>query len=571
MKMQQTATSNAIVFTNEAKCRDCYRCVRVCPVHAIRMENGQAHVVTENCIACGTCIAECPQHAKAYRTDVHAVFEWLEQGLPVAFSVAPSFAGSYSEWEQKRIPSALRATGAAYVGETAEGAFYSAHATADYIRQNPEQHHICTACPAVVNYIRQYAGEHARELVPVLSPMLVHAKMLRKELGKTKIVFVGPCVAKKSEAKDENAKGLVDAVLTFEELDKLFVLCEVKLDQCEESKFDGQVGDSARLFPLEGGLLKTAGLKTDRLESKHLAISGFDTLEAVLKSMPVSAQSHWIVEPLFCSQGCINGPLARKQKTLFEQREAVMDYASINKTAESGHELAFDLSALYPPHHKNNVVYSEDQIQEVLNSIGKFSKEDELNCMACGYNSCREKAVAVLEGLAEPEMCMPYMRRMAEQKFEMMIRHDPNGIVMLDDKLHIIHMNPAFRKMFSCSEALVGRPISYLIDPDVFEQLSTGSEQLIRKTVTFANYNLVCHLMCYALPEQNQFVGIFMDITALQSNTEKLNEIKAETVLQAQSLIEHQIEMAQELARFLGDHTAKGEVLLNKLIDSIQK
>jgi iron only hydrogenase large subunit-like protein len=535
------------------------------------MEKGQAQVVAENCIACGTCIAECPQNAKAYRTDVHAVVEWLAQDLPVAFSLAPSFAGSYSEWEQKRIPSALRMAGAAYVAETAEGAWFSASASADYISQNSQQHHICTACPAVVNYVRQYASEYAGLLVPVLSPMLVHARMMRKELGKTKIVFVGPCVAKKMEAQDENAKDMVDAVLTFEELDRLFELRGVKLDQCEESWFDGNVGESARLFPLEGGLLKTAGLKTDRLEAEHLAISGFNTLEAVLEALPNAQKNHWIIEPLFCNQGCINGPLAKKETTLFEQREAVLNYSrsGVSKASKTDDDL--DLSAMYPPVRVNEIEYTEEQVKEVLHSIGKFSKEDELNCMACGYNSCREKAVAVIKGLAEPEMCMPYMRRMAEQKFEMMIRHDPNGIVMLDDKLQIIHMNPAFRKMFSCSEALIGRPISYLIDPDLFEQLATGNEQLIRKTVSFSNYNLVCHLMCYALPEQSQYVGIFMDITALQNNTEKLNEIKAETVLQAQSLIEHQIEMAQELARFLGEQTATGEVLLNKLIDSIQK
>jgi len=540
-------------------------------VHAIRMEGGQAQVVTENCIACGTCIAACPQHAKAYRTDVDAVAEWLDRGERVAFSIAPSFAGSYSTWEQKRIPSALRAAGACYVGETAAGAYLSALATAKHIQQNPDQHHICSACPAVVNFICQYASEHTNELVPVLSPMLTHAKMIRKELGRTKIVFIGPCVAKKLEASDENAKGLVDAVLTFEELDRLYELRAIKLDQCEESPFDSKVGESARLFPLEGGLLKTAGLNTDMLDATHLAISGFDSLEEIVEAMPQTNGRKWIVEPLFCRHGCINGPLIRDQKAVFEQRNAVMDYAE--KLHADTDEAAFDLdlSAMYPSRTTKHKVFTDNQIREVLASIGKFSKEDELNCMACGYSSCREKAIAVLEGLAEPEMCMPYMRKMAEQKFEMMIKHDPNGIVMLDEKLHIVHMNPAFMRMFSCSESLNGRPVSYLIDPDVFEQLATGKELLIRKTANFTNYNLVCHLMCYALPEQGQYVGIFMDITALQTNTEKLNDIKAETVLQAQHLLEHQIVMAQELARFLGDHTAKGEVLLNKLINSIQK
>jgi PAS domain S-box-containing protein len=191
--------------------------------------------------------------------------------------------------------------------------------------------------------------------------------------------------------------------------------------------------------------------------------------------------------------------------------------------------------------------------------------------MACGFSSCRNKAIAVLQGIAEPEMCMPYMRRLAEKKFDLMIDHDPNGIILLNNTLEIVHMNAAFKKMFSCSDALIGRKISYLIDPDAFEKMATSEETLIRQTMHYSSYNLICHQISYAIPELSQYVGIFVDITDLKINKEKLNEIKTETIIRAQELIEHQISMAQEMARFLGDNTARGEVLMNKLIDSIKK
>lgn len=561
-----------IVFTSQAMCRDCYRCVRVCPVHAIKMDHGQAQVVPELCIACGTCIDECPQHAKAYRTDYNKVIDMLEQGDRLAISIAPSFAACYSEWAFRRLPSALRAIGFQHVAETAVGAWYTATASAAYIKENPDQNHICTACPAVVSYIAQYQPQFAANLVPVVSPMVAHARLIKNTDPDIKFVFAGPCVAKKDEASQKSNLSLIDAVLTFEELDELFNWRQINLESCEESSFDVPVSGDARLFPLEGGLLRTAHLQTDVLDEKVIAISGFDELDELLHSMAGQPQSKWVIEPLFCKQGCINGPAAKRSEGSFARRHEVIQYARLNpgvSEPEAIETSAFETN--YQSRKQSSKSFTEEEIRQVLAAIGKHKPEDELNCMACGYNSCREKALAVLNGLAEPEMCMPFMRQMAEQKFDTMIKHDPNGIVLLNHKLAIMHMNESFKKMFSCSDALIGRPISYLIDPDAFEKLSAGTETLIRQTVHYNNYNLICHQMSYAIPDQQQYVGIFMDVTDLQVKSEQLNEIKAETVLKAQELIDHQISMAQELAQFLGEHTAKGEVMLSKLMDSIKK
>lgn len=573
MNKKRFPDKKPVVYTTKAKCRDCYRCVRVCPVHAIKMENGQAQVITENCIACGTCITECPQHAKTYTTDYGKVLQLLEGDNTLIASLAPSFSGYYNEWEQKRISSALRALGFHHVTETAAGAWHTANASLQHIKENPGQHHICTACPAIVNYITIYAPRYIPFLVPVASPMVAHAKILKKRYPKAKFVFIGPCVAKKEEAQLQDQQQLIDAVLTFDELEELFKLKNISLDNCEESQFDEKVPGDARLFPLEGGLLRTAKEKTDILDINIIPVSGFTEIKEVLHSLKKEEKNKMIIEPLFCRYGCINGPVADKRKNIFTKRELVLDYA-MKQPGIKNPDIALENELIktgYPNRAPQPKSFTIEQINEVLASIGKHSLEDELNCMACGYDSCREKAIAVLEGLAEPDMCMPYMRRVSEQKFDTLIEHDPNGIVSLNNKLEIIHMNDAFKKMFSCSSSITGKSISYLMDPDIFERLTTGNETLIRETQHFSNYNITAHIIVYAIPDQDQYVGIFMDVTDFQTNREKLSDIKSETLNKAQELLDHQINMAQELARFLGEHTAKEEFLLNRLIELTKK
>ena len=562
-----------VVYTTKAKCRDCYRCVRACPVNAIKMEDGQAQVVSENCIACGTCITECPQHAKTYITDYGKVLQMLEAGHTLIATLAPSFAGYFNEWEQKRLPSALRAVGFHYVAETAVGAWYSAIQSIRHINEHHGQHHICSACPAVVNYITLYAPQYVSTLLPVASPMIAHAKMLKKKFPKAKVVFIGPCVAKKDEALQQKNAGIIDSVLTFDELGELLRVKNVSLNNCEESRFDQEVQGDARLFPLEGGMLRTANASTDVLDNHVIAISGFPEIKEILQSLKKNDEQKLIIEPLFCRYGCINGPAANKEVNLFTKRGQILNYAELNPGTQEPEDAACTalLEMEYTGKQVKQNSYTNEQIKEVLAGIGKHTLEDELNCTACGYNSCREKAVAVLDGLAEPDMCMPYMRRASEQKFDILISNDPNGIVILNDKLNIVHMNDAFKKMFSCSDSITGKNISYLIDPEPFEKLSAGDEGLVRKTIYYTPYNITAHVVIYSIPEQEQYVGVFTDMTDLKMSSDKLSDIKTETLNKAQELLDHQISMAQEIARFLGEHTAKEEVLLNRLMDIIKK
>lgn len=561
-----------VVYTNKAKCRDCNRCVRVCPVNAIKIEKGQAQVIPERCIDCGTCVIECPQHAKTYNHNLDSVIEWLKAGENVAVSVAPSFVSVYSDWERSRLASALRIAGFSYVAETAIGAYHVAHKTSQYIENNKSQSHICTSCPAVVSYVEKFAPEHIKNLVPVISPMHAHARLIKQKDKGCKVIFVGPCIAKIKESLRPEVSPDVDAAITFDNLHELFRIMGVSIDACEESNFDETPGKDARTFPLEGGLLKTAGLDHNFMTGNLLAVSGpvemKDSIQMIdSKNRPI------VIEPLFCKYGCINGPAIPNRKNNFVNRSEIIQY---NDHSNSENEVELlkqrEIKAIFRKENPGIAeVFSEEAILEVLKNTGKENPENELNCGACGYDTCRLKAIAVLEGIAEKAMCIPYMRRLAEQRSDLHRKNDPNGVIILDEQLNILTLNPAFKKMFTCTEQLIGKPISYLLDPAPFESLLTGDQRVIKKEIKYPNYNLNCHLLCYYPEDENQIVGIFVDITDFQKSKHNLKSIKTDTVLQVHELLEHQENMAQNFAKFLGENTAKGEMLLQRLMDAIEK
>jgi uncharacterized Fe-S cluster-containing protein len=487
----------------------------------------------------------------------------------VVVSVAPSFASVYEDWEQRRLPSALRELGFTYVMETSIGAKVVAKKSADIINENPNKNHICSSCPAVVNYIEKYKHGLISAVIPVVSPMIAHAKIIKKKYGrKTKVVFLGPCIAKKDEASRNEYARLVDAVLTFEELQVLFENKNISLSQCEESNFDEVATKNAKLFPLEGGLLKTADIDTDILSDNIIAVSGFEQIEDAILNIS-EYEKAFVIEPLFCKSGCINGPILPFKRNNFEKRQSVIKYSGSSSHVDNS-ELDIDVKANYRYNIlKYRTDFSDEEISEVFSETGKSNPENQLNCGACGYKNCRENAIAVLQEIAEPEMCIPYMRRLAEQKSDSLIQADPNGIVILDEKLQITGINPAFKNMFTCTDAIIGKHVSYMIDQDPFEKLIANPDDVIKKVIKYPSYNLVCHQIHYAIPEENHYIGIFVDITNLQQNENKLTRLKSETVIQAQELIEHQIGMAQQMAKFLGENTAKGEMLMNKLIKVI--
>ncbi len=570
--MQQKIIDAQIIFTNKARCRDCYRCLRNCPVNAIKMKDGQASVEADRCILCGTCLKECPQNAKQFRHDLIRVKKLIKENENVAVSIAPSFPALFEDWQIERIPSLMRRLGFSYVSETAEAAYYVAKETKDLFLQKGKGICLSTACPSYVTYVEKYQPLQVKNLITVVSPMIAHARRLRKKLtGDWKIVFIGPCVAKKAEAERSEHKGLIDGVLTFTELLEWIEEEKIDLKQFEASEFDEKVNGDARLYALTGGMSKTASLETDNLNTSVYAMSGFNEITDSMRSF-TNTSSRVLIEPLICASGCVNGPGLPKSETVFTRKENVINYAKSKSGIDAETN---EIEVSYSTSFNNNAVYivndfNEEGIRYVLDQTGKQNVENQLNCGACGYSTCLDNAKAILNGMVEIESCIPYMRRLAEQRTDKIIETSPNGIVILNRELEILHMNPAFKKFFMCTNSVAGKRISYLMDPEPFIKLKDGDTESVEVTINHSNYNVICHQILYKLPEDNQYIGIFVDITKNITDVEKLDSLKVKTIQQAQELLDHQIEMAQALAKLLGESTAKGEELVENLLKLTQ-
>jgi iron only hydrogenase large subunit-like protein len=556
---------NQVVFTNKARCKDCYRCIRICPVDAIGIRDGQAYVDEQRCISCGNCIRECPQGAKSFRRDLDGVRELIASGRPVAASLAPSFAAIFAPWQIRRVPSALRQLGFRHVSETAVGAYPVARRTAEWAADHADTVSIATACPVVVNYIERYRPDLVESLAAVCSPMVAHARMLKERLGPDAgIVFIGPCVAKKQEARDKSGDA-VDLALTFTELLEWFEQEQLDLEDLEESDFDMAPEGWARSFPVAGGMLETASLNTSPLSVEILSITGAQEIHDVLEGIG-GHRERLLIEPMFCAQGCINGPAMPDSATVHQRRRALLRYAKAGRQETGQPNGRVDLTARFCGQTAPQQDVTEEQIRQVYAQTGKEDEEDRLNCGACGYSSCREQAFAVARNMAEPGMCVPHMRRLAEQRTDRIIETSPNGIVILDEHLCLLHVNPSFKRMFMCSEAVYGKPISYLVDSEPFEQIAAGKRDLIEVTVEHAKYSLVCHQIVYALREEKQYVGVFVNLTSSLMNQKQLDTLRAQTVQQARDLLTHQIEIAGKIAQFLGESSAQSERLLDNLV-----
>ncbi|GAB1477214.1 [Fe-Fe] hydrogenase large subunit C-terminal domain-containing protein [Bacillota bacterium] len=555
----------SVVYTVTANCQDCYRCVRVCPVKAISVIDGQAYIEDELCIKCGTCVRECPQGAKTIRSSIDQVKELLESGRKVAVSVAPSFAAVFPVKDSGRLPAALKKLGFHYVSETAEGAKLI---TEESFRSTTAGN-ICTACPAVVEYIEKYRPEHIGTMIPVVSPMVAHGRLLKKRLGaEWAVVFIGPCAAKKQEAARAENSDAIDWVLTFTELISWMEEEGIKLEECAESDFESfGILDKARLFPLQGGMLKTGDIDCDGTNADVIHISGAEDVQGLLE-IPPESWKYMVVEPLFCSGGCINGPGFPKEKNIFSRKQDIVAYAkkaSIKDKGGDHQDINYTAGFRIPRDRAPLADVSEEKIQEILDSTGKSNPEMQLNCGACGYKTCRDNAIAVARGMAETEMCVSYMRRLAQQRADRIIETTPNGIVTLDKEMNIISMNPAFQKMFMCNNAIIGKHISYLLDSGNYEKLAGGSDEQFESIRT--KYGVKYHERVYALRDENQYVGIYSDLTKFRFDGNQIDLIKNQTLDQAKELLYHQIRFSQEMAHYLGKSTAKSEEMVKRIMD----
>lgn len=406
-----------VITTISEKCRTCYTCVRECPAKAICISSGQAEIIQERCINCGNCVKVCSQKAKAIASFIPEVEELLVGAHKTAAIVAPSFPVQFDESEYGKAPAVLRRIGFDYVHEVAFGADLVARKYRQVLDNEPERSYIATTCPAVVSYVEKYHPELVNKLAPIVSPMIATARVLKKLYGSdVKIVFIGPCIAKKNEILREDLKDCVDSVLTFAEMRELLEKHNIRREDVEDSDFDPPYAGEGALFSLSGGFLQTADIREDFILENIITANGRTNFIEAIKEFSKGYLNAKLLETLSC-EGCIMGPgVNNNESPLYERRHQVCQYVKtkIKKLNREKFEKEVerfadvDLSCKFAADKQTAALPADDLLRETLKKMGKFEKSDELNCGACGYDTCVEHATAVMNGLAEFEMCLPY-------------------------------------------------------------------------------------------------------------------------------------------------------------------
>lgn len=578
----EESVEDKVLWTNAARCRDCNRCVSVCPVKAIRKEAGQAKIVSEKCILCGACIRECPQDAKEYRNDIGKAIALIEAKSTVVASIAPSFLSAFTSAERRGLPAVLRQLGFSAVTETALGAELISQESRAVVDSELSGRHICSACPAVVSYVQKYRQEATEALIPVASPMIAHGRYLKNKHGaEAGIVFIGPCIAKKKEASLHDEGQSIDVVLTFAELRQWIEQKNLSLTLSEDSDFDGGAHFDAKTFPLTGGFALTAGFSSDFLDRLVLTAEGAEDVKEAVDYL-VQSDEPVLLEPLMCSGGCLGGAGMSSGKTAGRLKlkknfiNALADYRDILPTEEPllVGEAVPSLVVDYLEHSAKSCELPPEEflIRQVLARTGKTDPADELNCGTCGYNTCREKAQAVLTGMAEVDMCLPYMRQHAELKSDAIVQNSPNAIITLDTDLKIVQVNAAFCEMFVTSEHCQGKPISYFISPEPFQRVLQDESKIFNETVHHSAYGLICQQLIYTIGSKDlkQVVGVMVNMTQSKKQALELDALRKETIGKAEEVIDRQIQSIQEITKALGRSAAETSAIMSHLTELVR-
>ncbi|WP_461206582.1 [Fe-Fe] hydrogenase large subunit C-terminal domain-containing protein [Clostridium sp. DL1XJH146] len=561
---------NLIDF-NSQNCKNCYKCLRTCHVKAIKIKDDKAEIMEEKCIACGQCLVVCPQEARYIKTDVDKVLNFIKSGEKCVVSLAPSFAGSFEYEEFGQMVTALKNIGFYAVEETAVGAELVSKEYEKYINNNKLKNVITTCCPSSNFLIEKYYPELIKYMIPVVSPMIAHARRIKEKYGSdTKIIFIGPCISKKYEVAYEDETKSIDAVITFEELYKWFKYKEINISDLEESEFDEETSKVGTSYPLLGSVIDRLDIGDKKLKYDYIKVDGFDKCREILEEIKNKNIENVIVELNVCIGGCIGGPATPKEEQgLFVRKKKVSDYVKRKNDKVDNDEKKHYNIGLEKNFQNKAVItneYSEKQIISVMREMGKFEKTDELNCGACGYNTCREKAKAVLDGMSEKTMCVPYMRSKAESLTNVIFENSPNAIFLLDENLAIKEYNPTAARIFLLSnEGCNPKNILNIISDKNLVKAKENKENVYGEKVAYHQYGIVMQENILYLEKEKIFIIIMNDITLEEKRKKELGVVKEETLDAAQRVIEKQMRVAQEIASLLGETTAETKVILTKL------
>ena len=556
--------SNCLTL-KKSNCKNCYKCIRHCPVKSIRFSGNQAHIIGNECILCGQCFVVCPQNAKQIVDETEKAKVLLESGEPVVVSLAPSFVANYEGVGIESMREALKKLGFYDVEETAIGATIVKNEYERMLREEERDIIISSCCHSINLLIQKYFPSALEYLADVVSPMQAHCQDIKKRYPGAKTVFVGPCVAKKDEA--EHYKGIVDAVLTFEELSNWLKEENIELKQ----GMDKNEKSRARFFPTTGGILKT--MTQDVPDYNYMALDGVENCIDALRDIENGKIHKCFIEMSASVGSCIGGPVMEK----YNRTAPVKDYITIANYA--GNE-DFKVNEPKPVELKKQFEYiehelkmpSETEIFAVLREMGKFKPADELNCGSCGYNTCREKAIAICQGKAEISMCLPFLKDKAESFSDTIVKNTPNGLIVLNEKLEVQQINEAARNMLNIrsSSDVLGESIIRVLDPSLFAEVLRTGMNIRGERVYLAEYRRYVEQSVVYDKESRLLVGIMRDVTDEEAEREKKEKISRQTVEVADKVVDKQMRIVQEIASLLGETAAETKIALAKLKESIQ-
>ena len=548
----------------KSNCKNCYKCIRHCPVKAIRFSGNQAHIIGNECILCGQCFVVCPQNAKEIVDETEKVKVFLQSGDPVIVSLAPSFIANYEGVGINAMRKALKQLGFYDVEETAIGATIVKTEYERMLKEDERDVIITSCCHSINLLIQKHYPQALEYLADVVSPMQAHCKDIKSRFPNAKTVFIGPCVAKKDEA--EHYEGIVDAVLTFEELTEWFKSENIVL----EKEMDNDICSRARFFPTTGGILKT--MAQDIPGYTYLALDGVENCIAALKDVIDGKVHKCFIEMSACVGSCVGGPVMEK----YHHSSSVKDFIAVSgyagtKDFEVSQPKAVELKKNFGYIEQRSQMPTDMEIMNVLRQMGKFKPSQELNCGSCGYNTCREKAIAILQGKAEISMCLPFLKDKAESFSDAIVKNTPNGLIVLNEQLEVQQINDAARKMMNIRSAndIVGDQVVRILDPVVFMNVLRDKRSVHNERVFLAEYRRYVEQTVIYDQESRLLICIMRDITDEQDEREKKEKISRQTIEVADKVVDKQMRIVQEIASLLGETAAETKIALAKLKESI--
>lgn len=560
----------SIIQLKEANCKNCYKCIRNCDVKSITFHDDQARILEDECVLCGKCTMICPQNAKQIESDVQLVQSMIDRGDRVYVSLAPSFVAGFPETDFSHVVAAFKRLGFAGVEETAIGATAVSEAYSQIAEKGQTPNLITTCCPTIVMLVEKYFPDLIDQLAAVPSPAVTHAKMLRKSYGEgIRVVFVGPCISKKAEAQKS---GAMDAVLMFDEVRDWLARESIDVAKCEGGTALEMHHTLSRVYPVPGGILKTIPLER-RKQYKSVAVDGLGRCIQTLRDIREHHITGYILEMSSCVDSCVGGPglhehgtpflLSKDAVYTFSRREISGDMPATEKAQVAMHHQ-------YQTDVKSKPMPTEEEIWTILRSIGKNTQADMLNCGACGYNTCREKAIAVYQGKANLKMCLPYMRQRAESMANTILDNTPNGLILMDEHFSIMKYNRSAAQMLNLDSQCIGMNIEAFLVMDELGKIREDGKDVMGVRRKTAIYDVLVEQSIVAIPD-NEYLVLLKDISAEAENMLAMEKMRRETIDTAQQVIDKQMRVAQEIASLLGETTGETKAALLKLKASMSE